>query len=88
MNGILIFDSFNDFYQFNNFEIESGYVTDSWSNQLLVPILLCNRFMVKPGSTIRPVWFKKHYYFRKENVFIFLIPKLNKLDVESEKNLR
>ena len=36
-------DSFNGFYQFNNFEIQSIYVTGSWSNQLLNPTRLCNR---------------------------------------------
>ena len=57
------FDSFNGFYQFNNFEIQSSYVTGSWSNQLLDPIRLCNRFKVEPGSTIGRSGFKKHWFW-------------------------
>ena len=55
MDDLWIFDSFNGFYQFNNFEIQSDYMNGSWSNPLLDSIRLYNRFMVEPGPTIGSV---------------------------------
>ena len=51
----IYFYSFNGFYHFHNFEIQSGYVTGSWSNQLFDPTRLCSRFIVEPGSWSNPV---------------------------------
>ena len=56
MDDLQIFDSLSDFYQFNNLEIQSGYVTGLWSNQFQTQHDY--RFMVEPGSTIGRSGFK------------------------------
>ena len=52
MDCLHIFYNSNDFYRFNNVEVQSDYITCSWSNQLLDPTRLYNWLMVESGSII------------------------------------